>query len=71
MLEIRPFTPADLDVVTALARDQDFDTVIGYIEIYPTPIARGSGSPGKTTHRWAASRRSPTTLTTPSLACSW
>ena len=34
MLEIRPFTPADLDVVTALAREQDFAPGIGDIEIY-------------------------------------
>ena len=46
MLEIRPFTPADLDVVTALAREQDFAPGIGDIEIcllYTSPSPRDRG----------------------------
>ena len=41
MLEIRPFTPADLDVVTALAREQDFAPGIGDIEIYANTDRQG------------------------------
>ena len=41
MLEIRTFTPADLDVVTALAREQDFAPGIGDIEIYANTDRQG------------------------------
>ena len=41
MLEIRPFRPADLDVVTALAREQDFAPGIGDIEIYANTDRQG------------------------------
>ena len=41
MLEIRPFTPADLDVVTALAREQDFAPGVGDIEIYTNTDRQG------------------------------
>ena len=34
MLKIKPFTPTDLDVVTDLAREQDFAPGVGEIEIY-------------------------------------
>ena len=41
MLEIRSFTPADLDVVTALAREQDFAPGVGDIEIYANTDRQG------------------------------
>ena len=41
MLEIRPFTPGDLDVVTALAREQDFAPGVGDIEIYANTDRQG------------------------------
>ena len=34
MLEIKPFTPTDLDVITEMAREQDFAPGVGDIEIY-------------------------------------
>ena len=41
MLEIRPFTQADLEVVTALAREQDFAPGVGDIEIYANTDRQG------------------------------
>ena len=41
MLEIKPFTPADLDVVTRLAREQDFAPGVGDIEIYANTDRQG------------------------------
>ena len=41
MLEIKSFTPFDLDVVTALAREQDFAPGIGDIEIYANTDRQG------------------------------
>ena len=41
MLEIRAFTPADLDMVTALAREQDFAPGVGDIEIYANTDRQG------------------------------
>ena len=57
MLEIKPFTPADLDVVTRLAREQDFAPGVGDIEIYANTVAKGSGWHGSTTSLWVASPR--------------
>ena len=41
MLEIKPFTPADLDLVIALAREQDFAPGVGDIEIYANTDRQG------------------------------
>ena len=41
MLEIKPFTPSDLDVVTGLAREQDFAPGVGDIEIYANTDRQG------------------------------
>ncbi len=41
MLEIKPFTPSDLDVVTRLAREQDFAPGVGDIEIYANTDRQG------------------------------
>ena len=41
MLEIKPFTPADLDVVTGIAREQDFAPGVGDIEIYANTDRQG------------------------------
>ena len=41
MLKIKPFTPTDLDVVTDLAREQDFAPVVGDIEIYANTDRQG------------------------------
>ena len=41
MLEIKPFTPSDLDVVTRLAREKDFAPGVGDIEIYANTDRQG------------------------------
>ena len=41
MLEIKPFTPADLDVITEMAREQDFAPGVGDIEIYANTDRQG------------------------------
>jgi len=41
MLEIKPFTPSDLDVVIAMAREQDFAPGVGDIEIYANTDRQG------------------------------
>ena len=41
MLEIEPFTPADLDVITEMAREQDFAPGVGDIEIYANTDRQG------------------------------
>ena len=41
MLEIKPFTPNDLDVVTGMAREQDFAPGVGDIEIYANTDRQG------------------------------
>ena len=41
MLEIKPFTPADLDVVIGMAREQDFAPGVGDIEIYANTDRQG------------------------------
>ena len=41
MLEIKPFMPTDLDVVTGMAREQDFAPGMGDIEIYANTDRQG------------------------------
>ena len=41
MLEIKPFTPADLDVITEMAREQDLAPGVGNIEIYANTDRQG------------------------------
>ena len=41
MLEIKPFMPTDLDVVTGMAREQDFAPGVGDIEIYANTDRQG------------------------------
>ena len=41
MLEIKPFTPTDLDVITEMAREQDFAPGVGDIEIYANTDRQG------------------------------
>ncbi|NBR83647.1 MAG: N-acetyltransferase [Flavobacteriia bacterium] len=41
MLEIKPFTPSDLDVVIGMAREQDFAPGVGDIEIYANTDSQG------------------------------
>ena len=41
MLEIKPFRSSDLDVVTELARQQDFAPGVGHIEIYANTDRQG------------------------------
>ena len=41
MLEIKSFTPADLDVITEMAREQDFAPRVGDIEIYANTGRQG------------------------------
>ena len=41
MLEIKPFTPTDLDVVIGMAREQDFAPGVGDIEIYANTDRQG------------------------------
>ena len=41
MLEIKPFTPSDLDIVTGMAREQDFAPGVGDIEIYANTDRQG------------------------------
>ena len=41
MLEIKPFTQTDLDVITEMAREQDFAPGVGDIEIYANTDRQG------------------------------
>ena len=41
MLEIKPFTPTDLDFVAGMAREQDFAPGVGDIEIYANTDRQG------------------------------
>ena len=41
MLEIKPFTPSDLDFVASMAREQDFAPGVGDIEIYANTDCQG------------------------------
>ena len=41
MLEIKPFTPSDVDVVIGMAREQDFAPGVGDIEIYANTDRQG------------------------------
>ena len=41
MLEIKRFTPTDLDVITEMAREQDFAPGVGDIEIYANTDRQG------------------------------
>ena len=41
MLEIKRFTPTDLDVITEMAREQDFVPGVGDIEIYANTDQQG------------------------------
>ena len=41
MLEIKPFTPTHLDVITEMAREQDFAPGVGDIEIYANTDRQG------------------------------
>ena len=54
MLEIKPFTPTDLDVVTGMAREQDFAPGVGDIEIYANTDRQGIWLAWHHNKPWAA-----------------